>query len=359
MWSNLGKKLSIFLNGFSFYLKFIDDIYERHLGHNKVIGFEKGKPVHSLLMPALLSDQYRNFLTGMVFEVLLNVRIPFGVNLAITDRCNSHCEHCIFKIMKKNIPAMNLKEISNCIHECQELGLTTMNLLGGEPLMHEDIIPIVRMVDKRKINLLLFTNGSLLAEMASDLRKAGLRRVMVSIDFPEPEKHDTFRRQAGLFARAIKGIGQAGRKGMLVGLSTTINARTTLDDLSNLFELGKTLKICEIFISKEYNPDRGAFFQDRLEDGFYDLVKKINGDKRYPFGIFYYPFFNEVSFGCTAGATRLYISPYGEVTPCDCTRKSFGNIRTEGLRTIWERMYRSPQLGYVTRDGCRAGRGVI
>ncbi|MEW5801888.1 MAG: radical SAM protein [bacterium] len=295
----------------------------------------------------------------MTFESLLNVRIPFGVNLAVTDLCNSHCEHCILKSIRQDKIPLSREEILRCITECQELGVSTINLLGGEPLMNRDLMEIIQLTDTAKVNLLLFTNGSLLTENASGLKKAGLKRIMVSIDFPEAEKHNAFRRQKGLFEKAVQGIIQAKKKGMLLGVSTTITPKTTVEDLSGIFELCKTLGVCEVFLSKEYDPEKMAFYHDFLDDEFYALVKKVNRNNKYRFGIFYYPFFCDVSFGCTAGATRLYISPYGDITPCECSRKSFGNIRTERLRTVWEKMYRSPHLGFVTKEGCRAKRGII
>lgn len=359
MWSNLYKNLLILFNGFSFSNKLIDEIYQKHLGHKKIIGFERGKPVYSMFFPAFLSDQYRNLLIEIIFGVLLKNRGPSVVSFAVTDRCNSHCEHCIFRSKKEDKIPMNKEEISKCINEFHELGICSVTMVGGEPLMHPDIISIIQMFDKSKINLVLFTNGSLLCPMSSDLRKSGLNRVMVSIDFPEAHKHDAFRKHKGLFEKAINGIRQAQKQGMFVGMSTTINPKTTVHDLSGLFELAKKLKVCEIFIIKEYDPIRQIWYQDFLEDEYYQLIKKVNSNRKYKFGVFYYPYFSQVSFGCMAGSFRFYISPYGDVTPCDSSKICFGNIKTDKLRAVWTKMSQSPDLGCVTKEGCRAKRGLI
>ena len=42
--------------------------------------------------------------------------------------------------------------------------------------------------------------------------------------------------------------------------------------------------------------------------------------------------------GCLAANIQYYVSAYGEVTPCDFSPLSFGNIRDEPLKKIWHRM---------------------
>jgi len=39
---------------------------------------------------------------------------------------------------------------------------------------------------------------------------------------------------------------------------------------------------------------------------------------------------------CSAGINSLYISPYGEVSPCVVLREHCGNLRESPLREIWE-----------------------
>ena len=42
--------------------------------------------------------------------------------------------------------------------------------------------------------------------------------------------------------------------------------------------------------------------------------------------------------GCLAANIQYYVSAYGEVTPCDFTPLTFGNIRKEPLTKIWKKM---------------------
>ncbi len=56
--------------------------------------------------------------------------------------------------------------------------------------------------------------------------------------------------------------------------------------------------------------------------------------------------------GCYAGWCQFYMTAYGEVTPCDFTPLSFGNIRDESLEEIWERL--AHHKAYCEhKDSCR------
>ncbi len=51
---------------------------------------------------------------------------------------------------------------------------------------------------------------------------------------------------------------------------------------------------------------------------------------------------NLSGIGCLAAYIQYYVSAYGDVTPCDFTPLSFGNIRTESLKKIWKKMINHP-----------------
>jgi MoaA/NifB/PqqE/SkfB family radical SAM enzyme len=45
-----------------------------------------------------------------------------------------------------------------------------------------------------------------------------------------------------------------------------------------------------------------------------------------------------VAEGCPAGMVQLHLRANGDVSPCDFTPYSFGNVRQQPLREIWEAM---------------------
>jgi cyclic pyranopterin phosphate synthase len=72
-------------------------------------------------------------------------------------------------------------------------GIRSIKFTGGEPLIRPDLLEIIRAVPPG-IESSLTTNGILLADMAEDLKKAGLRRVNVSLD---SLNHDTYKKITG------------------------------------------------------------------------------------------------------------------------------------------------------------------
>ncbi|MFX0106391.1 MAG: SPASM domain-containing protein, partial [Candidatus Hodarchaeota archaeon] len=50
--------------------------------------------------------------------------------------------------------------------------------------------------------------------------------------------------------------------------------------------------------------------------------------------------------GCLAGNIQYYASAYGDISPCDFSPLSFGNIRKEPLKKIWMRMVKHPAYNH-------------
>ena len=93
-------------------------------------------------------------------------------------------------------------------------GLRKVHLTGGEPLLRPRLAGLIRtLAEEGLADLALTTNGHCLAGMAGDLRRAGLRRINVSLDSLDPH---TYRRltRGGDLARAVAGIEAALRAGL-------------------------------------------------------------------------------------------------------------------------------------------------
>lgn len=330
---------------------FRSDFYMKLLGHNKVIAHEDGDPLYSLFIPAFMGKQYRNAMVGSTLGQMTNRRVPVFADIAITDQCNAECPHCYFKDLRKTRAPSNTlpKElVLMTMNDLQSMGINSIAFVGGEPLLYPDLTSIIREFDKSKTNLLLFTNGIRLAHQAKDLARAGLKRLYVSIDFADREKHDRGSGKSGVYDRAVDGVRRALKEGILTGFSTTLLPETTVDDLRALFELAHRLGVVEIYLNQTVDP-KNCVKPVCPDNEFFDEVKRINSDKKYKFGILYYPFFSSRAAlgGCSAGGTRIYVRPDGEVTGCDVLRRGFGNIKDENIFDIWYRMVNTPGYGDV------------
>lgn len=72
------------------------------------------------------------------------------------------------------------------------VGFTKFRLTGGEPLLRPGVVELVGAIASmpETQDLSMTTNGFLLAGMAENLYKAGLRRINISLDSLEPETFD-------------------------------------------------------------------------------------------------------------------------------------------------------------------------
>ena len=109
------------------------------------------------------------------------------LRISVTDRCNLKCIHChregticSFNAEKSE---MTPDEIATIVEVAASFGVTAVKITGGEPLVRSDIVEIVeKITDVREIkDVSMVTNGILLEKYASQLKKAGLNRVNVSL----------------------------------------------------------------------------------------------------------------------------------------------------------------------------------
>ncbi|MBU2009262.1 MAG: GTP 3',8-cyclase MoaA [Chloroflexi bacterium] len=140
------------------------------------------------------------------------------LRISVTDRCNLRCFYCM---PEKGVPllprenVLSYEEIARVAAAAVGLGISKLRLTGGEPLVRAGLVDLVSMLAAIPglDDLSLTTNGLLLAGLASDLKKAGLRRVNVSLDTFNPER---FRRITGGDGpeAVLKGIEAAGEVGL-------------------------------------------------------------------------------------------------------------------------------------------------
>lgn len=109
------------------------------------------------------------------------------LRLAVTDRCNLRCLYCMPQegIVKKGHDAiLSYEELLLIAEAAVGLGIQKIRITGGEPLVRAGIVGFLERVARISglRHLVLTTNGLLLPEMASDLYKAGVQRLNVSLD---------------------------------------------------------------------------------------------------------------------------------------------------------------------------------
>ena len=147
------------------------------------------------------------------------------VRISVTDRCNLRCRYCmpadgVEKLSHEDI--LSFEEIVRVVRALAQLGIRKVRLTGGEPLLRRGIVDLVREIKAVEgiERVALTTNGVLLADLAEELRAAGLDGVNISLDtLAEDAFSDITRRSASLLPAVRQGMEAA----LAAGLKTKLN----------------------------------------------------------------------------------------------------------------------------------------
>lgn len=113
-----------------------------------------------------------------------------GLRISVTNDCNLNCFYCHMEGCPSGDRLMSAEEIGKAVKLAAKFGIRRVKLTGGEPLLREDIIDVVKAVAKPPIEeVSMATNATLLAGLARDLKAAGLNRVNISLDTLDPETY--------------------------------------------------------------------------------------------------------------------------------------------------------------------------
>ncbi|MGD0055705.1 MAG: GTP 3',8-cyclase MoaA [Acidimicrobiales bacterium] len=129
-------------------------------------------------------------------------RVHDDLRISVTDRCNLRCVYCMPEEGMTFLPRaalLSYEEITRVARVARDLGVTSIRLTGGEPLVRKDLVTLVASLSRLGFSdLAMTTNAMRLAALAGELADAGLRRVNVSCDSLRPERFEAVRRRGDL-----------------------------------------------------------------------------------------------------------------------------------------------------------------
>jgi cyclic pyranopterin phosphate synthase len=172
---------------------------------------------------------------------------PFGraityLRVSLTDRCNLRCVYCMPKDglqWQVRAEQLSVDEIARVVETASQGGVKRIRLTGGEPLVHPDVVEIVRRIASipEIEEVSLTTNAMLLERLAQPLADAGLRRVNISLDSLDADKFKRITR-GGDINRVWRGIAAAERAGLApLKLNTVVVRGLNADELPALANL--------------------------------------------------------------------------------------------------------------------------
>lgn len=154
------------------------------------------------------------------------------LRISITDRCNYKCVYCRTGNEGAVYGDLPFEDYLRMTRVLVGMGITKVRLTGGEPLLRKGVVEFVKELARmpsltsrnaagmeganrsESLDIALTTNGHLLADVAQDLKNAGLSRVTVSMDAVDPGRFARITRVPNGFDQVLAGIRAAKRIGL-------------------------------------------------------------------------------------------------------------------------------------------------
>ncbi|MCJ2146655.1 GTP 3',8-cyclase MoaA [Bacillus sp. B19-2] len=163
------------------------------------------------------------------------------LRISVTDRCNLRCTYCMpAEIFGQDYPFLPKGELLS-FEELERLaklfvhqfGVEKIRLTGGEPLMRKDMPELVgKLAGIKGIrDIAMTTNGVLLPVYADKLKKAGLKRVTVSLDSLDDERFKAINGRGVSVSKVLAGIEAAKEAGLGVKINMVVQKGVNEKDI--------------------------------------------------------------------------------------------------------------------------------
>jgi len=168
----------------------------------------------------------------------------------LTKGCNLRCRHCwiapAFQGPGRSYESLDLGLFRDIIAQAKPLGLSTVKLTGGEPLIHPDIAGILDHIRSEDLFLVVETNGvACTPELAAAMRSCKEPFVSVSLDAAEAEIHEWVRGVPGCFDAAVTGLRTLVAAGFRPQVIMTL-MRRNMDQMEKVVRMAESLEASSV-----------------------------------------------------------------------------------------------------------------
>ncbi|MFQ6059161.1 MAG: radical SAM/SPASM domain-containing protein [Anaerolineae bacterium] len=202
---------------------------------------------------------------------------PETIHFSVTGRCDQACAGCFYSaqpgsdVAAEHAPWSLFEQV---VHEAERARVFQMALGGGEPLLHPQIVDMVRLAREHSIVPNLTTNGNRLTrDLAVALKEAGLGQVQISLNGATEEANAGTRPN---FRQAMRALETCREVGLRFGINFLVT-RSNLGELSAVVELGRRLGAASVNLLRPKPPTTEGDWLEResLDAEGYGTVKKL------------------------------------------------------------------------------------
>lgn len=137
--------------------------------------------------------------------------------LYLTGDCNLRCSHCWIAPGFSAAPqdGVPLDILGKTIRDAKGLGLQSVKLTGGEPLLYREIRDLLSLLKDENLTVWIETNGTLLDRSLLEWLESGnIDQISVSLDAADEKIHENIRGVKGCFGRTLEGLTMLSNRGI-------------------------------------------------------------------------------------------------------------------------------------------------
>jgi MoaA/NifB/PqqE/SkfB family radical SAM enzyme len=288
------------------------------------------------------------FLVYLFRKSLLRRPVPYYFSLEVTRRCQARCAHCCAVVSPKDKrPELTTDEIKSLILEARSIGSCFMIFNGGEPLLRQDLLELVRFATDNGFQTRLNTNALLLdrARVAA-LKTAGLRQCAVSLDSADPKAHDRKRGVPGTQAKVLESLRilRAARLDSIV--YTFVSKRSTAADLRATIALARRAGARSLYLTPLIAVGRmDEKFSQTLNAREMSTIRQLQDARLVHMEV------PSTLSNCNAYRRFvIHVTAQGDATGCPFTPFVLADVRRVPLPAVWERFQEG--LTFHSRGAC-------
>jgi MoaA/NifB/PqqE/SkfB family radical SAM enzyme len=261
------------------------------------------------------------------------LHVPPVIILSVTNKCNLHCVGCYSRLVsRKQKPELDTASLTSVLQQASELGVSIVLIVGGEPLIRQDIFDVTK--NFPNIIFTLFTNGTLLDDDVLRQFK-GQRHVIPILSIEGHEKITDLRRGAGVYDRLLKDMAKLHERDIFFGTAFTVTQSNYENVTNESFIQSMREQGCKAFIYVEYTPvmkdTEDWVVTDEQRD---EILAKMTAFRVSQPGVYIsFPGDEKAFGGClSSGRGFVHISASGDVEPCPFAPYSDSSVLDMSLK---------------------------
>ena len=279
---------------------------------------------------------------------------PFWLLAELTYRCPLQCPYCSNPLDFHEIrEELSTDEWLSVFEQGRRMGAVQLGFSGGEPLVRQDLLQLVKGAKELGYYSNLITSGvGLTADKVSELREAGLDHIQVSFQASDETVNNMLAGSRKAFAQKLQVAKEVKAQGYPMVLNF-VTHRHNIDEIDKIIELCVELEAdfvelatCQYYGWAALNVDNLLPSREQLERAeaiTNEYRKKLEAEGKHTKLIFVTPdYYEERPKRCMNGWGQVFltVTPDGTALPCHSARIlpiEFPNVRTMSLDDIWTR----------------------